>query len=67
MRENGPLRSLSRIPLPMLHMAAQSSLVKCDRGTSLVMGTTATVERLDTMCFRISVVPIVSETGENSP
>lgn len=50
----------------MLHIAAQSSLVKWERGRPLVMGTTATVDRLDTMCFLISVEPRVSETTETN-
>ena len=42
---------------PMALMALHSSLVKWERGTSVVMGTTATVARLDVMCFLMSVEP----------
>ena len=41
----------------MALMALHSSLVKWERGTSVVMGTTATVARLDVMCFLMSVEP----------
>ncbi len=35
----------------MALMELQSSRVKWDRGTSVVMGTTATVDKLEAMCF----------------
>ena len=45
---------------PMAPMALHSSLVKWERGTSVVMGTTATVARLDVMCFFRSAEPACS-------
>lgn len=45
----------------MLLMALHSTEVNIDRGTSGVMGTTATVARLDAMCFFVSLEPDMRE------
>ena len=45
------------VSLPMLLMALHSTDVNIERGTSGVMGTTATVARLDAMCFLVSLEP----------
>lgn len=44
--------------LPIVLTAAHKCLVKLSSGTSRVMGTTATVDKLDTMCFFASCEPI---------
>ena len=44
-------------PLPMLLIALQRTEVNIERGTSAVMGTTATVARLEAMCFLVSFEP----------
>ena len=41
----------------MLLTALQSTAENMERGTSGVMGTTATVARLDAMCFLVSLEP----------
>ena len=41
----------------MLLMALQRTDVNMERGTSAVMGTTATVARLEAMCFLVSFEP----------
>ena len=41
----------------MALMADTSTLVKCARGMPVVMGTTATVDKLDIMCLLITSAP----------
>ena len=43
---------------PMLLTALHSTEVNMERGTSGVMGTTATVARLEAMCFLVSLEPV---------
>ena len=47
----------------MVLIALQSSLVKWERGMSEVMATTATVARLEAMCFLVSVEDTECESG----
>ena len=47
--------------LPMLLIVLTSIEVNIERGTSGVMGTTATVARFDAMCFLVSFEPVIRE------
>ena len=47
--------------LPMLLIVLTNIEVNMERGTSGVMGTTATVARFDAMCFLVSFEPVIRE------
>ena len=53
------LCTINHIPIDL--MAAVRTRVKLDIGISVVMGTTATVDRLDAMCLLKTSVPITKQ------